>query len=299
MLQKGMSQTQDKSLQVIPVRYEPYISCCGTKYKDRSNFQNILEELDLTHVQKEIIRTRYISMLENFQRRTRMFSTIFFIGHFMITVGSLLVPALMSVQNSDKDMTFSGVNFPIHMYWATFIISVLVTTFNGILTLFKVDKKYYFLNTTLERLRSEGWQFFGLTGRYSGHLINHRTPTHANQFMFFIHYVEKIKMKQVEEEYYKADEKPVQVPNGTNHAAITSGHQELYPPSPDQPLLSMNANIPDPVKDAVNSLIKSSQTATESVKTLENKEENVIVIPQHETIMTNDRMGIDDVKPAE
>jgi len=228
-----------------------------------------------------------------------MFSTIFFIGHFMITVGSLLVPALMSVQNSDKDMTFSGVNFPIHMYWATFIISVLVTTFNGILTLFKVDKKYYFLNTTLERLRSEGWQFFGLTGRYSGHLINHRTPTHANQFMFFIHYVEKIKMKQVEEEYYKADEKPVQVPNGTNHAAITSGHQELYPPSPDQPLLSMNANIPDPVKDAVNSLIKSSQTATESVKTLENKEENVIVIPQHETIMTNDRMGIDDVKPAE
>jgi len=295
MLQSSL----DKSLQVVPVRYEPHTSCCGTKYKDRSHFQNILEELDLTHVQKEIIRTRYISMLENFQRRTRMFSTIFFIGHFMITVGSLLVPALMSVQNSDKDMTFSGVNFPIHMYWATFIISVLVTTFNGILTLFKVDKKYYFLNTTLERLRSEGWQFFGLTGRYSGHLINHRTPTHANQFMFFIHYVEKIKMKQVEEEYYKADEKPVQVPNGTNHAAITSGHQELYPPSPDQPLLSMNANIPDPVKDAVNSLIKSSQTATESVKTLENKEENVIVIPQHETIMTNDRMGIDDVKPAE
>jgi hypothetical protein len=271
--------SQDKALQVIPVRYEPRTSYCGTKYKDRSNFQNILEELELTHVQKEIIRTRYLSILENFQRRTRSYSTIFFIGHFMITVGSLLVPALMSIQNSDKDMTFSGVNFPIHMYWATFIISVLVTTFNGILTLFKVDKKYYFLNTTLERLRSEGWQYFGLTGRYSGHLINHRQPTHTNQFMFFIHYVEKIKMKQVEEEYYKADEKPVNVTSGSNHAPTTStGSQELYPPSPDQPLISMTANMPDPVKDAVNSLIKSSKTIESNTAQLD-KEQNVIVIP--------------------
>lgn len=276
------TSAQDKALQVIPVRYESHTSWCGTKYKDRSNFQNILEELDLTHVQKEIIRTRYLSILENFQRRTRSYSTIFFIGHFMITVGSLLVPALMSIQNSDKDMTFSGVNFPIHMYWATFIISVLVTTFNGILTLFKVDKKYYFLNTTLERLRSEGWQFFGLTGRYSGHLINHRQPTHTNQFMFFIHYVEKIKMKQVEEEYYKADEKPVHVANGTNHAPVTNGNQDLYPPSPDQPLINMTSNVPEPVKDAVNSLIKSSQTL-EFVSN-KDKEENVIVIPVQEPI---------------
>jgi len=270
--------SQDKALQVVPVRYEPYTTWCGTRYKDRSNFQNILEELELTHVQKEIIRTRYLSILENFQRRTRNYSTIFFIGHFMITVGSLLVPALMSIQNSDSNMTFSGVNFPVHMYWATFIISVLVTTFNGILTLFKVDKKYYFLNTTLERLRSEGWQYFGLTGRYSGHLINHRQPTHTNQFMFFIHYVEKIKMKQVEEEYYKADEKPVTMANGSNHVPTTSGSQELYPPSPDQPLTSMTANMPDPVKDAVNSLIKSSKTIEPTVAQLD-KEQNVIVIP--------------------
>ena len=84
-------------------------------------------------------------------------------------------------------------------------------------------------------------------------------------------------MKQVEEEYYKADEKPVHVANGTNHTPATTGSQELYPPSPDQPLISMTTNIPEPVKDAVNSLIKSSQT----VELLSNKdrEENVIVIP--------------------
>jgi hypothetical protein len=144
-----------------------------------------------------------------------------------------------------------------------------------------VDKKYYFLNTTLERLRSEGWQYFSLTGRYSGHLVKHGPPSHANQFVFFTHYTEKIKMKQVEEEYYKADEKTAQTPTG-NHISnqIISNSQDLYPPSPDQPLSSMSANVPDPVKDAVNSLIRS-----QSIITSTDKSENVIIIP--DSIMSN------------
>jgi hypothetical protein len=274
--------------------YEPYRSgCFCTKYRDRSDFQNILPELQLTNVQKEIIKTRYLHILENFQRRTRNYSIVFFFGHFIITVGSLLVPALMSIQNSDKDMTFSGINFPVHMYWATFVISVLVTTFNGVLTLFKVDKKYYFLNTTLERLRSEGWQYFSLTGRYSGHLIQHQQPTHANQFMFFTHYVEKIKMKQVEEEYYKADEKPSQTPTGSNHLPQgSSSTQELYPPSPDQPIQSMIQNIPEPVKEAVNTLIKSSKTMD-----AHDKEQNVIVIPTAAPEETAISLDAIEIKP--
>ena len=152
----------------IPTRFTPrrsWILC--TQYKDKSNFQNILNELDLSVVQKQIIITRYLSILENFQRRSRNYSYLFFSGHFIITVGSLFVPALLSIQNSDK--TFTGNNVTVEVYWATFVISLLVTIFNGVLTLFKIDKKYYFLNTTLERLRSEGWQYFSLTGRYASH----------------------------------------------------------------------------------------------------------------------------------
>ena len=63
-------------------------------------------------------------------------------------------------------------------------------------------------------------------------------------------------MKQVEEEYYKAEEKPAQTPST---AQKTSAGIELYPPSPDQPLNSM-VQVPEPVKDAMNSLIKSQRT---------------------------------------
>ena len=236
--------------------YEPYTSwLCCTTYKDRSYFQNAMEHIDLSPIQKEIIQSRYLHILENFQKRTRNHSILFFIGHFIVTVGSLFVPALLSVQNSGSNYTFNITNFTVQIYWATFIISLMVTISNGILTLFKVDKKYYFLNTTLERLRSEGWQYFGLTGRYSGHLIGNRQPTHQNQFVYFTHYIEKIKMKQVEEEYYKTDEKTAQVPNGNHN---TSGSPtELYPRSPEQALTTQQ--IPEPVKYAVNSIIKSQK----------------------------------------
>lgn len=238
-----------------PIQYEPQINwLCCTTYKDRSYFQNVMEHIDLSPAQKQIIQSRYIHILENFQKRTRNHSILFFIGHFIVTVGSLFVPALLSIQNSGSNYTFNITNFTVQIYWATFIISLMVTICNGILTLFKVDKKYYFLNTTLERLRSEGWQYVGLTGRYSGHLIGNRQPTHQNQFVYFTHYIEKIKMKQVEEEYYKTDEKTVQVPSG-NHT--TGSPTDLYPRSPEQALSS--TQMPEPVKYAVNSIIKSQK----------------------------------------
>jgi len=239
--------------------YEPYTSWCCTTYKDRSNFKNVMEYMELSSAQKEMIQARYIAILENFQKRTRNHSILFFIGHFIVTVGSLFVPALLSIQNSGSNYTFDNPSFTIQIYWATFVISLLVTICNGILTLFKVDKKYYFLNTTLERLRSEGWQYMGLTGRYSGQLLSNGVqPTHQNQFIYFIHYVEKIKMKQVEEEYYKTDEKTAHLPNG--HTSHTGSPIELYPNSPEKPLSATQQVIPEPVKQAVNDIIKSQKT---------------------------------------
>ena len=220
---------------------------CCRESKDRYGFSLVLHSLDLTDVEKEIIQTRYLSMLENFQKRARQYASLFFVGHFIITVGSLFVPALLSIQNSSYATTHS--EFGSQVYWLTFALSLMVTMCNGMITLFKVDKKYYFLNTTMERLRSEGWQYVGLTGRYSGHGI---TPTHQNQFLTFTHHIEKIKMKQVEEEYYKMQEKSETTPPVS--AAI-----DLYPLSPDKPLSTMKQTVPGPVQDTVQSLLQAQE----------------------------------------
>lgn len=233
---------------------------CLSKYKDHDQFSKMLSKItDLTLIQKHIIEVRYLSILHNFQKRSIRYSRMYFLGHFIITVGSLLVPAMLSIQYStagtDTEIDNTTTKIQVQIYWATWGISVLVTMCNALLTLFRIDKKYFFLNTTLERLRSEGWQYFGLTGRYSGHLINHKVPTYENQFIYFCHYIEKIKMKQVEIEYYKQDEKSAQAPAqpGINE------RKEMYVPSPDQPLNTIR-DIPTTVQRAVNSIIRSTNT---------------------------------------
>ena len=136
------------------------------------------------------------------------------------------------------------------------------------------------MNTTLERLRSEGWQYFGLSGRYSGNMTGDIIPTHRNQYMIFIHQIEKIKMKQVEEEYYKTDEKSIQHSPNTNQQ--NQNKSELYPPSPDKPVSIAMENVPEPVKNAVNWMIKSQKSLNSSeIEKLMNPEPltNIVVMP--------------------
>ena len=237
-------------------------SCCNSTinkmcfklYKDRSDIESVLNNITLPLIQKQHIQARYINMLENFKKRVRQYSIIFFTGHFIITVGSLFVPALLSIQNSNVSFSINGYSIPV--YIITFIVSLLVTIFNGILTLFKIDKKYYFLNTIMERLRSEGWQYLGLSGRYSGKLQN-IVPSHENQFLYFTHQIEKIKMKQVEEEFFKSNdpESKEQQPGAKPN--------ELYPPSLTQSITSLASAVPEPVREAMQSIIKSQNIVSE------------------------------------
>jgi len=160
----------------------------------------MLQDLDtLSSFQKKTLMNRYISLTEEFTKRCFFFAVIFHGGRTIVTVGSLMVPALLSIQNT----SVGGPQIGIAVYWLTWGLSLLVTIFNGILTLFKIDKKYYFLHSVLEHLQSEMWQYIHLTGTYDNHIS---MPTHQNQFNHFCEIMEKLKLKQVEEEYYKVSE---------------------------------------------------------------------------------------------
>ena len=162
----------------------------------------LLEELDtLTPFQKQSLINRYITLTEDYQYRSVFFAFVFHGGRTIVTVGSLMVPALLSIQNT----TAGGADITIGVYWTTWILSLLVTICNGVLTLFKIDKKYYFLHSVLEHLQSELWQYIYLSGNYNSPTV---IPTHQNQYSHLCEAMEKLKIKQVEEEYYKVSDSP-------------------------------------------------------------------------------------------
>jgi len=195
--------------------------------------QDALSTISLDSTRKKIITLRVKGLLAEYYRRSFRYSVTYNTLRVTITVGSLIVPALLSVQyTSSPGNPSASAN---QVYWSVWILSLLVTISNGIVALLKVDKKYFVLNTTYQHIISETWQYIELSGKYSGFYTPNEQTTHDNQYKYFCHTLEKIRMKQVEDEYYKI----------TDHIPAAHGTADsLIPPTPLKGILSETQKNP-------------------------------------------------------
>jgi hypothetical protein len=223
-------------------------------------FVEAINQTTLDELRKLLFHQRFIQVLGTFESRCWRIDWFFHTLRILVSVGSLIVPALLSIQYSDTSATSSihdSNSFAYEIYWATWVISLLVTTSNGILSVFKIDKKYYYLHTCMEQLRSEGWQYLELSGRYSGYHTPGTVPTHENQFIFFCHAVEKIKMHQVQEEYFKLTDTQTHVSSGPHKQEEKSESKEnpLIHPTPQSSLEEIAKNLPPELLKQLKSFV--------------------------------------------
>jgi len=159
-----------------------------------SNVDGIVDELDLENTyDKSIIKFRFleeISFYEEKRDNTKKYYNAF---RFIVTTGSIILPAILSMGQMDPAKLPK--NFDMISYWASWTISLMVTGSNGFLQLFSLDKNYFAYSMVVEQLKTEGWQFFGLSGKYEDY------PSHQEAYKVFSKSVESIKRKQVEQEF--------------------------------------------------------------------------------------------------
>jgi len=221
--------------------------CCGPTTEDetkRMRYQDDMDGMfdalgDLTLQQRAVIKERYRFLMAEYRWRARFYTMLFYLLRITMTVGSLAVPAMLSLNNLE-DQAARG------LYWGTWGLSLAVTTANGLLTLFKLDKRFFMLHAVAERLRTETWQYLTLSGRYSGHYGGIR-PTHRNQYVYYTSKMEKIRMRHIDDEYVRpagdgTDKKPVGVSSASaGDEGAGAGHRDSVsqdvPTPPDQALL--------------------------------------------------------------
>ena len=214
------------------------VPSCTRENKQIGLLREAIQVTTLTEEQKRTVSSRYLSLIDEYSGRVTRYSFSFNTLRIVITVGSLIVPALLSVQYTAGNVSSSDATMSSQMYWLVWNLSLFVTISNGIMALLKVDKKYFVLNTTYQHLLSEGWQFIHLSGKYSGFYTPSAAASHENQFIYFCNMVEKIRMKQVEEEYYKIDQ-------AHSHGSGSGQSQEqLVPPTPAKASIKSSAILP-------------------------------------------------------
>jgi hypothetical protein len=226
--------SEDKSTdEVIPITSQEVDNLEEYDNKDIKLYKNSSKEIVrllrsitvLTAFQKRVIELRYISLIEEYERRLKYIDPCYHASRLLVSIGSVAVPALLSIQSPTS--TFST-----PLFWTTWMISLSVTVCHNLTSIFRFDKKFFGVHSTLERLKSEGWQYLELTGNYSGH-HGHVAPTHANQYVYFLNKVERLKLKQVEEEYNSSKDPDKQPDKNktttTSQSGSTSAPKEQIP----------------------------------------------------------------------
>ena len=176
------------------------ISWCVNKSEFSSRFGQLvsMEDNELDAMSKQILRNRYINLVNALEVASKRSSFWYSTFNLTTTIGSIIVPALISIQ----DRTFQAdatdqdhVNHENGIYWATWGVSLMVTLSNALLRLFSLDKTYITRKIKSNHLKSEGWLFLELAGDYSNY------DSHQDAFIHFCNQIEKIKTEQITEEY--------------------------------------------------------------------------------------------------
>jgi hypothetical protein len=161
-------------------------------------YKQVLGTVSLSAEKRQLFEERYLRLLKTSFGRCRKIALVYNCNRLTITIGSILVPAILSIQRTDY---LSADPAEQTLFWLTWVVSLMVTVSNGLMTMFKFDRKYYLFHAAFEQLKTEGWQYLALTGNYKGTEPLQRT--HEIQFGTFAHTVERIRMRQTEEEYVR------------------------------------------------------------------------------------------------
>ena len=161
-------------------------------YKDQ--VLDIINSLKLSsETDKHILKSRFLYEVLNYDARRNHTKKYYNGFRFVVTVGSILLPAILSIGQMDPAKLPK--NFESVSYWGAWTISLTVTICNGFLQLFSLDKNYFEFALTSEQLKTEGWQFFQLSGKYDDY------EDHKEAYRPFCKSIENIKRKQVEKEF--------------------------------------------------------------------------------------------------
>lgn len=163
------------------------LSWLMNKSKFAKRFTRVLNEIDeneLSINNKLMLKERFIPMVNSMIIES-IHSNIFYLTlQSTITIGSILVPALLSTEkiSIDNNTTIEDkVRYEYNLYWFIWGISLSVTLSNAIIQLSNMDKKYVMRHIHVSQMKKEGWSFLQKSGVVYGKYKNvlHNQFIHA------------------------------------------------------------------------------------------------------------------------
>lgn len=185
----------------------------------RTKFNKLLDATTLSRVQREIIKSRYVSMVVHSERDYRNTCIAYVVLTNVITIAGVFIAALNPLGKLNwMDQTGERA-----IFWVVWGLAIALTLANKWIHTFNIPKKYVLNHIALEKFYSEGWAFLSGINKYSS------CANMDERFILFCDRIEKIKLKVLEQSPGMGD-------NGEAHDIITAGPMDNADGTPDEHL---------------------------------------------------------------
>lgn len=145
-------------------------------------FTKALRVTDMSGRAKLFLRNRYLYLFDRYDHKHRFSRRIHNGSRIFITLGTLIVPALVMIDDEISDRPPLSQT----IYYVTVGITLAVSIVNALSELLQCSKRFYSHAATKYLLEQEGWSFLLLRGRYKVY------PNHRYCWQTFLHNIERI-----------------------------------------------------------------------------------------------------------
>lgn len=157
-------------------------------------FQNHINDITLTKHRKRILEDRFLKEVITYETKSKVAEFFYLFFSIFVTIATIILPGLLSIQEvSYSDDQETDKDFKTRIYWATWVISLLVTISNGLVQFLNLHTQYITFSQTREKLLSMGWSYFELAGPF-------RNGTHESRFLDFMEAIDMILKNQINQE---------------------------------------------------------------------------------------------------
>jgi Protein of unknown function (DUF4231) len=149
------------------------------------NLGRLIDSMNLPDQQEQFLRSRWLDQVLWMERAASRARIRYYLLRLLTVLGAVVIPALVSLNLTGNAETA--------VKWTTFAISLLVAASAAIDGFFHFGMRWRHYRGTVEQLKSEGWSFAELSGRY-----HRRNAGHPQVFPDFVSRVEQILGQEVE-----------------------------------------------------------------------------------------------------
>jgi hypothetical protein len=151
----------------------------------KQDFQRMFDLLTLNQVQKEFLKARWLDQVLWMEKKAMRCRDRHIKLRMVTIIGGVFIPALITFGTMVQN------NWQKPLQVAAVLGSAGVAACSAVEGFFSYGRQWYSYRQSVESLKSNGWQFFQLTGPYTG-------QTHATAFNSFSIQVEELIQRDVE-----------------------------------------------------------------------------------------------------